>query len=412
VTWPTQLSAAGAFCGFQCWYDLAVAIDPNNAQIILIGGTSNSGAPTYQKSINGGTSFTADNHLIHTDVHSIVMAPSNATVVWTGNDGGVWQSINEGTTWIDRNAATFQATQFESIAVHPTDPNYTIGGTQDNGTNRYDATKHWSQIAGGDGGSSLIDQGSVGTVNVRMYHTFSGHNPAYQYSTDGGINWFNTIGVNPGDSAMFYPPMARGPGSPNTVYYGTNRVYRSTDGGQTNTDISGLLTNSAVSAVGVAPLDDNTRLAGTEGGQVFKSSGGSFTNITGGWAAGAYVARVVIDPTNSATAYVTLDTFSGSSAVWKTTNLNAGSPTWSPVGSSLPVVPVNSLVVNPLNSNKLYAGTDIGVYQSIDGGTTWSPYGKGLPVVPVFDMAIAAPGTASQMLRIATHGRGMWQITV
>jgi photosystem II stability/assembly factor-like uncharacterized protein len=412
VTWPTALSAAAGFCKYQCWYDIALAIDPNNAQIILIGATSNYGLPTMERSVNGGATFSADDHLVHTDVHAIVMAPSNPLVVWTGNDGGVWESTNEGKKWLDRNTAGFQATQFESIAVHPTDPYYTIGGTQDNGTNRYDATKHWSQIAGGDGGSALIDQGSVGTASVRMYHTFSGTNPAYQWSSDGGATWFDTSGINPNDRALFYPPMARGPGSPNTVYYATNRIYRSTDGGQTNTDISGLLTGREISAVGVAPQDDNTRLVGTDLGRVFHwvPTSNSFTDITGPWPSGSYVARTVIDPNTAARAYVTLDTYSGTSSVWMTTNLGATAPTWSAVGSSLPVVPVNSLVVDPNNSNKLFAGTDIGVYRSTDGGATWAPYGKGLPVVPVFDMAIAQPGTVQEILRIATHGRGMWRI--
>jgi hypothetical protein len=367
-----------------------------------------------QRSVNGGTTFTADDRLMHTDVHSIVMAPSTASVVWTGNDGGVWKSTNEGLSWVDRNTGGFQATQFQSVAVHPTDANYSIGGTQDNGTNRYDSTKHWLQIVGGDGGSSLIDQGAVGTSAVRMYHTFSGTNPAYQWSPDGGTTWFNTSGINSGDPALFYPPMSRGPGTPNTVYYGTDRVYRSVDGGLTNTAISGPLTTRHVSAIGIAPQDDSTRLVGTDNGRVFKwdSVSSTFVDVTGPWPSSVFVARTAIDPHNVSTAYVTFDTYSGSSSVWKTTNLAAASPTWSPVGSSLPVVPVNAFVVDPLHSSNLFAGTDIGVFHSRDGGVTWTAYGTGLPIVPVFDMVIAQPGTTTEVVRIATHGRGMWQIKV
>jgi hypothetical protein len=69
-------------------------------------------------------------------------------------------------------------------------------------------------------------------------------------------------------------------------------------------------------------------------------------------------------------------------------------------------VPINAFVVDPLHSNDLYAGTDIGVYVSSDGGLNWSPMGTGLPRVAVFDMAVTAGG----LLRIATHGRGMWEI--
>src|SRR5262249_2926906 len=73
----------------------------------------------------------------------------------------------------------------------------------------------------------------------------------------------------------------------------------------------------------------------------------------------------------------------------------------------LPDIPVNAFVVDPAQSLNLYAGTDIGVYNSIDGGANWAPYGTGLPKVAVFGMKINAKKTPP----IATHGRGMWETT-
>jgi hypothetical protein len=126
------------------------------------------------------------------------------------------------------------------------------------------------------------------------------------------------------------------------------------------------------------------------------------------------VARVVIDPDDSDTAYVTIDGFQGGTSaadshVWKTTNINGTSTVWTAKNSGLPDVPVNALVVDPNDSNDVYIGTDIGVYASTNGGTSWSPFGSGLPRVPIFDMAIAKPGTGSEVLRVATHGRGMYE---
>jgi hypothetical protein len=119
----------------------------------------------------------------------------------------------------------------------------------------------------------------------------------------------------------------------------------------------------------------------------------------------------VIDPNNSNTAYVTFSYYApAGQGVWKTTNLNAATPTWTAAGTGIPSVPVNAFVVDPNNSSNLFAGTDIGVYGSTDGGTTWSPYGTGLPAVAVFDMKIVQPGTSNESLRVATHGRSMWQI--
>src|SRR4029077_8686036 len=99
----------------------------------------------------------------------------------------------------------------------------------------------------------------------------------------------------------------------------------------------------------------------------------------------------------------------GVASVWKTTNLNAVNPTWTAAASGLPQVPVSAFVIDPQNSNALYAGTDIGVYQSLDGGTSWLPFGTGLPRVAVFDADIS---NVHRILRIATHGRGLFEIGI
>ncbi len=177
--------------------------------------------------------------------------------------------------------------------------------------------------------------------------------------------------------------------------------------------ISEYGTNGAISAIGISPQDDNVRIIGQRLGGIYGTTTGA-TTLTDLDASNAvpnqFVARTVIDPNNINTAYVTLSYFGGNN-VYKTTNLNTAAPTWTAaVGSGanvLPQVPVNAFVVDPLNSNYIYAGTDIGVYSSTDGGANWTPFGTGLPRVAVFDMLAVPTG---RMLRIATHGKGMYQI--
>ncbi|HYX53636.1 MAG TPA: MBG domain-containing protein, partial [Candidatus Limnocylindrales bacterium] len=70
-------------------------------------------------------------------------------------------------------------------------------------------------------------------------------------------------------------------------------------------------------------------------------------------------------------------------------------------------VPINGFAIDPVNSNVIYAGSDIGVFISTNGGASWNPFGSGLPRVAVFDMSFQ---NANRILKIATHGRGAWEI--
>jgi photosystem II stability/assembly factor-like uncharacterized protein len=432
ASWPSTVSAAAGFCDGQCFYDLAVTLKPDDANTFFLGGAAR--GTTLQMTTDGGGSFGTPNATLHADTHAIVYAPSNYNVMYAGNDGGIWRSDDGGNTWSSRNTATFSATQFQSLALHPLDRNFMIGGTQDNGTPLMHADGSWFRSDFGDGGYSLIDQNATDTTNVTMYHTyFNVPNVVVGYAYVTGINnategnWnFSgcSDGVTPAngitcdDRVSFYPPMALGPGNPNTVYFGTDRLYRSTDGGKTNTVVSQApiatdpTTGLAVpiSAIAISPLDDNVRLVGLANGQVFFTTNGSsvlqntdrFNTLPH-----AYVSRLFIDR-HTQIAYVTLDDYGVSQHVMNLDDLNNPNAGWSSLSIGIPNVPVNCLVVDPFDARSLYAGTDIGVFHSSDG-FTWSPFGLGLPRVAVFDLAIQHP---NRVLRAATHGRGIWEIGI
>jgi hypothetical protein len=444
------LPAANGFAAGQGFYNLDVAIDPTNANNIYVVGTING---TFLFSRDGGKTFTPSNDRLHVDSHAVRVAPSSPSVIYTGNDGGVWQSTNAGLTWVnDRNTATFSATQFESIAVHPTDGNFSIGGTQDNGTNFFMPNRTWTRVDFGDGGYALIDQTATDTEQVTMYHTYFNETGVLigfgrvlstscatetQWSfkgnssdpgdvdpsvvhCDGTTNSLNGISLN--DAVNFYAPMALGPGTPNTVYFGTDKLYRSTNKGDTMTVVSQVFAAGVpVSAIGISRTNDAVRIVGLNNGKVFATITGGATaaNMTDVTFVGTpttgmptnYIARSVIDPNNANTAYVV---FNGNAIagrhVWKTTNLNVtgtGTVTWTAIdGTGIPDVSVNAFAIDPANSSNLYAGTDRGVFKSTDGGANWSLYGVGLPDVAVFDLAISPSG----LLRAATHGRGFFEI--
>lgn len=448
VSWSTPLSQANGFCNPQCIYDIAVAIHPNDANRILLGGSINGGGPaggrsaTLFRSVDGVNFADADIGL-HPDTHAAEFAPSDPTIAYVANDGGIWRSSDGGGTWTSRNTTGLSTVQFQSIAVHPQDRNFSIGGTQDNGTNFRNPAGNWVHSDFGDGGYTAIDQNSTSTTSFTMYHTYQNIS-AFGGSAFLGFarvttntdavnkNWTFLGAVGPpnacnsnnglscSDNVLFYAPLVLGPGNPNTLYFGTDRLYRSVNRGSNMILVSQLLdpfdgfsNGSAISTIAISPQNDSVRLVGLTSGKVFATTNGSsvLRNVTSPSFPTAFVARAAIAPANSNTAYVTFSGFGIPSGrhVWKTTNLNQTSPTWVPSGNGIPDVPVNSFVIDPLNGSILYAGTDIGVYQSTDAGITWQPFGVGLPRVAVFDLAIQ---NSNRILRAATHGRGIYEIAL
>ncbi|MDQ1640527.1 MAG: hypothetical protein QOF62_3866 [Pyrinomonadaceae bacterium] len=481
LSWSTQLGGGQGFCGGQCFYDMPIAVDPNNANIVYLGGNARGTcSDAMKKSIDGGTSFQRDDNGLHADSHALFF--DGAGLIYTGNDGGVWKrssSSSAGSAWTNLNRSPLSTLQFESIAVHPLDQFFTIGGTQDNGTEAQQSSSgNWKNAEGGDGGYTLIDQSATNNTNVTMYLTFfnesnsqiffdratltsclnvrnswpsrgaiaCGNAPCADDNTLASgcdnLPFLKNNGIQLTDNVLFYAPMALGPGSPNILYFGTDRLYRSTDRGDNMTIVSqsplqptgsrtplgggaAQTTGTPISTIAVSPQDDNYRIVGMQNGPVWATSTGSATmvNITGGSfpanpngsVTNKFVGRAIFDPSNKDVAYISFSFFApAGQGIWKITNLgaagsSAGAPNWVPAANGIPSIPINALAVDPTNSNNVFAGTDIGVYNSTDGGASWAPFGTGLPRVAVFGMAIQP---TSRILRVATHGRGMWEISL
>src|SRR5712692_8729367 len=335
-TWSTQLVGGGGFCRTQCFYDMPIAVDPNDANTVYIGGQTSGGTGNcgrlVGKSTDGGASFATDGNGLHADDHSLFFDGTGN--IYTGNDCGVWKrsaSAPANTPWTNLNNAPLNTLQFEGIAVHPLDRNLIIGGTQDNGT-EYQQTSggNWHSAEGGDGGYALIDQSATDTTNVTMYHTFFNatgsqigfdriintnclpifdswptrgdfNNPDIltPVPCDGTASLLNN-GISRTDAVLFYAPMALGPGAPNTVYFGTDRLYRSTDRGDHMTVVSQAPIVSGpvspISTIAISPQFDTYRIVGLQNGQVWATSTGSssLVNITGG----SFPSNPNLSPTN------------------------------------------------------------------------------------------------------------------
>lgn len=456
------MTAANGYCGGQCFYDQPVFAEPGNPMIVYHGGAgavASAGITrsNIRRSTDGGVTFadimiSADaSTAIHSDTHTIFSDPTDAAILWTATDGGVWRSVDRGTNWQNRNA-NVNTIQFTGVDLHPTIATIAYGGTQDNGTNSGSGSFGWSHSDDGDGGYALIDQTDPNNV-VHTYFNQSGgliaastallgtaSTPADYTTLVGacsaafcGITINN--GINVADRTLFYAPMALDRGATDTLYFGSHRLYRSSGffaaaqtAAPTTVIFTGLGTGAggqdltggagAISAIETfaaqAPAHGGTNAAiiftGSSDGRVFRSldTGATFTQVD---APGLFVSDVVINPSNSQIVYSSLSGFSATAGLNVRKSIDGGT-TWLPSGIGIPNIPVNALAVDPTDNTRIWAGTDVGVYVSFDSGGNWAPYGTGLPNVAIVDMkAVTIPaGSPSGQIVVATHGRGMWAL--
>ncbi|NOZ26610.1 MAG: hypothetical protein GXP39_00970 [Chloroflexi bacterium] len=423
----TWLRNAPNYCMGQCWYDNVVSIHPTNPNIVYLGGAANYiWQPVTRikevvvRSTDGGATWQdlspndAPEHTLHPDVHAIVFDPKNPNVVWVGTDGGVWRSADGGRTWVNRNNG-LATLQFTGIGVHPTNPNIIFGGMQDNNKARTTGALVWDALDVGDGGRVAIDP-----FNPNIYYG-TRFGISFQRNEKNGSapvdDWpIKTEGIGQQDRALFYAPFALDPSTPGVIYFGTHRLYRTTDRGDTWTPISGDLSKGgtrpgSISAIAVAPSDPRTIYVGTSDGnvQVTTNTGGSWTNVTKPPLPNRWVSAIAVDSRNPRVAYVVYNGFNVHTPgqpghVFKTTD---GGATWRDISGNLPDVPALSIALDPDAPGTIYIGTDTGVFRTRDDGRTWEPFNNGLPAVAVVDLVLNAK---ANVLVAATHGRSVYRV--
>jgi photosystem II stability/assembly factor-like uncharacterized protein len=308
-----------------------------------------------------------------------------------------------------------QSLQFVGIALHPTDPNIAYGGAQDNGTEKFNDSLSWPLVQGGDGGVIRIDPNNPNTV----YHTFYYSGTGFlERSDNAGLNWTGkTANINLADPAYFYPPYVIDAGNPNRLLLGTNRVYETLNRADNWNPISAPNTNgwtssAIIDAIGISKASADVIYA-SAGGKIFVSTndGASWTDqsIPG---VTDHFDDIVVDPTDPNIAYVVRDRFDGAGGtghVWRTIN---GGASWTNLTGDLPDLPATSIELDVgapgLPNDLVYVGNDDGVYWSVDQGP-WKRLLTGLPRVQVRELEYQKN---TGILAAATHGRGLWELSV
>lgn len=401
------------------YYFGRIAVDPADPERVYIQGvpmlTSTDGGKTW-KGIGGRG--------VHGDYHAIYIDPKAPQRIAIGNDGGINVSYDYGETFTKLN--NLPVGQFTILAVDSADPYNIVGGLQDNGvmrgpsTYRYGRTdpQAWKSIYGGDGSCVVVDPKDPNVVYA-----------ALQFGIAARLN------VKTGERASIRPrpefsskkkekplrynwitPFLLSPHSREILYYGTNRLYRSFDRGDTWTAISEDLTSNpeqgdvpfgTITTISESPKKFGLIYAGTDDGKVWvtRDGGANWTDISKGLAKDRWVTRVLSSSFDEGTVYVTQSGYRNDEFapyVFRSTDYGK---TWQSLAGGLPAEPVNVLREDPKAKHLLYLGTDSGVFVSLDRGASWTPMTSGLPRVAVQDLVVEP---RSGDLVVGTHGRSVF----
>lgn len=398
-----ELPATGASCWYQCWYDMTIAVHPANPQTVYFGSLR------LYRSVNGGQTFAEhpnSHHQggIYVDEHLLVFDTLRGpNALYMANDGGVYRTIDGWSTWTSLATNLAVAQYYRGISLHPSIAGITLGGTQDQGTQRSaTGSRIWEKIMGGDGG----------------YTAFDVENPATWYAETQWIanaayigprkNGFQAIrGIDLSERGLFIPPLVMDPVDSKRLYFGVRSLYRTDDSaGRWERIYRTPDDREVVSAIGLTPSDANTIYAGVLWGQVVVSrDGGTTWQESGSGLPDRFIGDVAVHPDDPEQAYAVAGGFL-TGHVFHTVD---GGLTWEDRTGNLPDHPVNAILYDPADPQGVYVGTDLGVFHSAGGGGTWDRLDEDLPTVAVYDLA-AQPGTGR--LVAATHGRGMFEIPI
>ncbi|HEX2060992.1 MAG TPA: hypothetical protein VHK90_09650 [Thermoanaerobaculia bacterium] len=412
------------------WYCNTIAVDPADPNRVWVGGVdlfrSDDGGASWGQASYWWAEFEPTRPpFVHADQHVIAFHPdydgtTNKTAYF-GNDGGVFKTPDARAAVVYGSDAvcfdqvakvpfvpmnnSFGVTQFYHGAVYP-DGRKFIGGTQDNGTivgSIEDGPNAWQRVHGGDGGYVAVDPQHPELVYAES------QGGAFVKSRDGGRSFLPFRG-GLSDNFLFITPFTLDPNETSTLWIGGTAMWRSTNGNswsRASTTLPGK-----VSAIAVAPGDSNRVLAGTSSGHIARTNIAKTATGQTQWTLSqprpGFVTSLTFDPVDMNVVYATYAQFGGVH-VWKSTD---GGESWSPLDgmgdTKIPDIPVHSIAVDPTRRERLYLGTDLGVFVSLDGGRNWAVENSGFANV-VTETVFVGPGALGPAVYAFTHGRGAWR---
>jgi photosystem II stability/assembly factor-like uncharacterized protein len=416
----TQRPATGMPLRTQGGYSFHMAVDPGSPG----NGTNDIiyfGAVGQARSTDSGANFTALTGL-HADTHAWAFVPQpspSPSIVFSGNDGGLFRSTDGGMNWTPLNSGGLQTSLFYNIDVRPdATASITLGALQDNAveTTAGGTGLGWIATSGGDGWDVAYDA----TTASQVYSSSGFYSPPCTRvfrSTNDGTSFPTEITPwgTASDAGCYLAPVGTDPSTGGIVYVsGSQNLWQSRNNGGTwrvlsafpstgNVDVARTNGNNVVIAVGTQVFVSTNALAATVG----PPSGVTFTNITRNLPTGRNVARAVFDPVDPMVIYAVLGGFDGPGGAGHVFRTTVGGTAWTNISPALNL-PFNAIALDGAETpTAIYVGTDYGVLRSVDAGASWSVLDDiRMPRVPVVDLVL---NQQTGILRAATYGRGVFQ---
>ena len=411
TTWPPvtiPLNTSGKhFTRGQAWYDLILAVDPNDENTLYAGGID------LHKSIDGGNTWNQISHwyggfeldYVHADQHSFAFRPGNPNTVVFGNDGGLHMTTDAGDHFTAKNSG-YNVTQFYSCALHPNAGEYYfLAGSQDNGTQQFDSAgiDSTKEVTGGDGAFCFIDQMDP-ALQITSY-IFNNY-----YLSSDGFQTYTSLSSEDDNTGRFINPADYDDNS-NILYSASGEDSLKRTFGIDNADYIEINSNSVkASHIRVSQFTDNTIFIGTGAGRLFKVTDAddvpSISEITGDDFPTGYISCIELGDSENQI----LVTFSnyGVISVWETSD---GGTTWTDKEGDLPDMPVRWALYNPDNRHEVILATEVGVWSTTDfnsASPVWTASNSGLANVRTDMLQIR---DSDHFVIAATHGRGLFSTT-
>ena len=429
ATAPTALSlpndatpsiSADDFTRTQAWYDLVIEVDPTNDAIAYVGGinlfrTTDSGTSWDQlsKTSPNGTLPGITVSYVHADQHSWAFHPTDANIAVIGCDGGVFYSnslsaASTSDTAIEERNKDYNTIQFYNGAIsQTTDPEYIVGGTQDNGNLFFDDASAGInaaiKVTRGDGAHCFIDKEGTYMIISNLYNNIYRYNLPYTGTRV-------TIAAD-NDSGSFINPMALDENLDILYSNGGDHLARYTNittASPTRTNLTDALLNN-ISAIKVSPFTTGSSsvFVGTKTGKVVKvENANTATQTVTDISSGSFLGNVssVEFGASEDEIMVTFYNF-GVESIWFTAN---GGTTWANKEGNFPDINVRCILMNPLNNDEVIVGSELGVWNTTnfkDPSPVWNQSYNGMSNVVVTSLSLR---TVDNTILATTYGRGFY----